>query len=68
MWLDFRALKLEQKALIEVLENHDLYLSNGLDFGENCKGFMCMNIAATHEVIIKAMEQLKKAFVKEQIL
>lgn len=59
MWLDFRALKLEQKALIEVLENHDLYLSNGLDFGENCKGFMYMNIVATYEVIIKAMEQLK---------
>lgn len=59
MWLDFRALKLEQKALIEVLENPDLYLSNGLDFGENCKGFMYMNIVATHEVIIEAMEQLK---------
>lgn len=58
LWLDFRKLNMSQDALITRLENKGLFLSNGLDFGDNGEGFMRMNLATSNDEIIKAMKRL----------
>src|SRR5699024_6123069 len=35
LWIDFRNLNISQEKLMSSLENEGLFLSNGLDFGEN---------------------------------
>jgi cysteine-S-conjugate beta-lyase len=62
LWLDFSALNLEQKALIEFLEkNAKLWFNDGSIFGASGKGFVRMNCATQKEIIIQALDQLNNA-------
>jgi cystathionine beta-lyase len=36
-------------------------MNEGSTFGSGGEGFMRMNIATTHQTVIKAMEQIEKA-------
>ncbi|MBR3505084.1 MAG: PatB family C-S lyase [Clostridia bacterium] len=66
MWLDMRALKLEQDALNRFLTNKaGLGLSDGLYFGEEGRGFMRMNIATPRHNVVRALEQLEAAMKAE---
>lgn len=59
LWIDFRNLNISQEKLMSSLENEGLFLSNGLDFGENGLGFMRMNIATENNIIVEAMKRMK---------
>ncbi len=62
MWLDFRALGLEQDALRSLLiEEAGVGLSGGTDFGEEGAGFMRMNIATPRKNVERALRQIKCA-------
>ena len=62
MWLDMRALKLDQDALQKFLvEKAGLGLNSGLFFGEEGRGFMRMNIATPRHNVERALEQLEAA-------
>lgn len=61
LWLNFNDFELEQEKLIQLLvDENDLFLDNGIKFGENGQGYMRMNIAFPHEIIKSALERLKK--------
>ncbi|WP_416829165.1 MalY/PatB family protein [Ectobacillus polymachus] len=62
LWIDFRNLGMEPKQLAEfLLKEAKLALSDGSSFGKDGEGFMRMNIACSHEIVEKAMRQLKTA-------
>ena len=62
IWLDFRALHLEQAALVEfLLKKAQLALNDGQSFGIEGRGFMRMNVGTTRATVEKALAQLKKA-------
>ena len=66
MWLDMRALNMEQEALEKFLvEKAGLGLSSGVFFGEEGRGFMRMNIATPRHNVEKALEQLEAALKAE---
>lgn len=63
LWLDFRALNLEQSELQKMLEEKAmLFLTDGLFFGDAGKGFMRVNLAAPQKVIEDAANRLVKVF------
>ena len=62
IWLDFRGLGLEAKALDKFLaERAKLALNSGYWFGREGAGFARMNIAAPRPVIERALELLRQA-------
>lgn len=62
LWIDFLNLGMEPKQLAEfLLKEAKLALSDGSSFGNDGEGFMRMNIACSHEIVEKAMRQLKTA-------
>ena len=62
VWLDFRALQLEQPALVDfLLKKARLGLNDGLSFGVEGRGFMRMNVGTTRATVGRALAQLKKA-------
>lgn len=64
-WLDFRALKLNQKELQCFLINvAQLGLDNGTKFGLEGNGFMRFNFAIALPLLQKALQQLKSAIDK----
>ena len=66
MWLDMRALRLEQDALEKFLvEKAGLGLSGGTFFGEEGRGFMRMNIATPRRNVERALGQLEAAIKAE---
>lgn len=63
VWLDCRALGMEDKALNRLLfEDAKVYLDEGTIFGEEGSGFMRMNIACPHAVVVDAMNRIKRVF------
>lgn len=62
LWLDFRALGLEQDELKNFLLNKaKLALNSGTDFGEEGRGFMRMNLACPRSTLQEGLSRLEKA-------
>ncbi|MGB2579666.1 bifunctional pyridoxal-dependent enzyme [Elusimicrobium simillimum] len=62
MWLDCRALKLNDKELEDFFTNKaKIWLNTGVSFGNGGAGFMRMNIACPRATLAKAMANLKQA-------
>lgn len=62
MWLDFRALNMTQKDLVDFLMNQaKVWLNDGSLFGEGGEGFMRVNVATDLETLKQAFNQLKTA-------
>lgn len=62
LWLDFRALGLEEAQLEELLvKKAKLWFNNGSIFGEEGNGFQRVNIACTRKMLMQAFEQLEQA-------
>lgn len=58
MWLDCRALGLEQPALMEAILGAHVKVNDGLFFGESGRGFVRLNIGCPRAQLEKAMERL----------
>lgn len=62
LWMDFRALGMEEKELDHFLTHKaKLWLNMGGSFGEAGRGFARMNIGCPRSVLEKALRQLKDA-------
>ena len=62
MWLDMRALNLNQKDLMRfVVEKARLGLNDGTSFGEEGAGFVRLNLATPRKNVIEAMARLTAA-------
>lgn len=62
MWLDMRALNMDQDALTRfMIERARLGLNEGTFFGEEGAGFMRLNLATPRKNIVEAMNRLKAA-------
>lgn len=62
MWLDCRALSMNDKELEEFfIKRAGLYLNSGYTFGAGGSGFMRMNIACPKETMKTALERLTRA-------
>jgi len=59
-WIDFRQMKLSDKALYHGLINHGLGLSLGRNYGKGGRGFMRMNCAVPRNVMQEALKNLEK--------
>ena len=60
LWLDCSALKVPSKVLSEFLRtNQGLFLSAGIDFGENGNNFLRMNIACPKDLLEDGLRRLK---------
>ncbi|MGM9753815.1 MAG: MalY/PatB family protein [Candidatus Cryptobacteroides sp.] len=62
VWLDCRALGLEQKDLVSLfVDRAGLALNDGSMFGEQGRGFMRLNVGCPRALLSRALEQLRKA-------
>ncbi|MCI5546116.1 MAG: hypothetical protein MR399_04090, partial [Clostridiales bacterium] len=62
MWLDMRALNLNQKDLMRfVVEKARLGLNDGTFFGEEGAGFARLNLATPRKNVVEAMARLTAA-------
>ena len=62
MWLDMRALNLNQKDLMRfVVEKARLGLNDGTSFGEEGAGFARLNLATPRKNVVEAMARLTAA-------
>jgi cystathionine beta-lyase len=62
IWLDCRKLGMAGKELqYFFITSAGVGMNEGSGFGPGGEGFMRMNLAATHQTVIKAMEQIEKA-------
>ena len=60
LWLDCSLLNVPSKVLSEFLRtNQGLFLSAGIDFGENGDAFLRMNIACPKELLMDGLGRLK---------
>lgn len=60
LWLDCSALDVPSKVLSEFLRtNQGLFLSAGIDFGQNGDNFLRMNIACPQELLNDGLGRLK---------
>ncbi len=62
IWLDCRKFGMTGKELQNFFVNRaGIGMNEGSTFGPGGEGFMRMNLATTHQTVIKAMEQIEKA-------
>ncbi len=62
IWLDCRKLDITGKDLKDFfVKKAGVGMNEGSTFGPGGEGFMRMNIASTHQVVRRAMEQIEKA-------
>lgn len=60
LWLDCSALEVPSKVLSEFLRtNQGLFLSAGIDFGQNGDNFLRMNVACPQELLKEGLGRLK---------
>ena len=59
MWLDCRALGLEQEELMRRLLNAHVKVNDGLFFGESGRGFIRLNIGCPRAQLETALAHLK---------
>jgi cysteine-S-conjugate beta-lyase len=66
-WIEWRGLDFEGDELIEFLRNKALFdIEPGEEYSKNHKNFTRMNMAASHEQIVAAMERLRIAYEEYQ--
>lgn len=59
VWIDCRALKLSQEALMDFFLNTcGLYLNSGLDYGESGRGFVRINMACPRKYVEEALKRI----------
>ena len=69
LWLDCSKLNVSSKVLSEFLRtNQGLFLSPGIDFGENGDNFLRMNIACPKSVLDDALARLKAGIIALNII
>lgn len=62
IWLDCRKLGMTGKELQSFfVKRAGVGMNEGSSFGPGGEGFMRMNLGTTHQIVIKAMEQIEKA-------
>jgi cysteine-S-conjugate beta-lyase len=62
IWLDFKALRLDDNALEDlIVTKANLWLDGGLMFGSGGEGFQRINIACPRNLLEQALTQLEKA-------
>jgi len=62
LWLDFRALGLSHKELVnKMLYEAKVGLNNGLDYGPEGEGFMRLNIGAPRAIVKEALDRISSA-------
>jgi cysteine-S-conjugate beta-lyase len=62
IWLDCRNLRMTGKELADFfIKKAGIGMNEGSAFGPGGEGFMRMNLATSHQTVIKAMEQIEKA-------
>ena len=62
MWLDCRALGMEQDALKKfMIEQAGVGLGDGLGFGEAGRGFLRLNLATQHRNVEQGLKNIRKA-------
>ena len=62
IWLDCRKFGMTGKELQHFFVNKaGVGMNEGSTFGPGGEGFMRMNLATTHQIVMKAMEQIEKA-------
>jgi len=62
IWLDCRKLGMNGKELQNFFVNSaGIGMNEGSTFGPGGEGFMRMNLGTTHQIVMKAMEQIEKA-------
>jgi cystathionine beta-lyase len=62
IWLDCRKFGMTGKELQNFFsKNAGVGMNEGSTFGPGGEGFMRMNLATTHQVVMRAMEQIEKA-------
>lgn len=67
LWLDFREWGMAQEELRAFLVNEaEVGLSDGKDFGEEGKGFMRMNLATSRAIVEKALGRIAGAYRKRR--
>ncbi|HPJ01557.1 MAG TPA: aminotransferase class I/II-fold pyridoxal phosphate-dependent enzyme [Candidatus Limiplasma sp.] len=65
IWIDFRALGLDDEALAAFLEQDaQMYLDRGSDYGPQGRGYCRMNIASPNQYIQSCLGTLHKAYCK----
>jgi cysteine-S-conjugate beta-lyase len=63
MWMDFSGYGMSQEELMDRLENvAGVALNNGLDFGDQCLGYVRLNIGTTREFLEEGMKRIRDAF------
>ncbi|MDR2742233.1 MAG: pyridoxal phosphate-dependent aminotransferase [Treponema sp.] len=69
VWMDFRALGLDYKALEEfMIHDAELFLDEGAMFGAEGRGFERINIACPAAVLEEALERLLKALKRRNLV
>ena len=64
LWLDCSALNVTSKVLSRFLrENQGLFLSAGIDFGQNGDNFLRMNIACPEKLLKEGLDKLKSGVI-----
>ena len=64
LWLDCSALNVPSKVLSGFLrENQGLFLSAGIDFGQNGDNFLRMNIACPEKLLKEGLDKLKSGVI-----
>jgi cystathionine beta-lyase len=64
LWLDCSALNISSKVLSGFLrENQGLFLSAGIDFGQNGDNFLRMNIACPEKLLKEGLNKLKSGII-----
>jgi len=62
IWLDCRKMRMSGKELQRFfVDKAGVGMNEGSQFGPGGEGFMRMNIATTHQIVMKALEQIEKA-------
>lgn len=61
MWLDCRALNLDQEPGEFFREQAKVALNEGMTFGESGKGFMRLNVACPREILTDGLERIRSA-------
>ena len=69
LWLDCSALNVPSKVLSGFLrQNQGLFLSAGIDFGENGDNFLRMNIACPQKLLLDGLARLKAGVIALNII
>lgn len=61
MWLDCSELKLKPTPYDFFLNEAKVAFSNGANFGANCEQFVRLNFGTSHQILIAALERVRKA-------